>query len=94
MSYIGTWRDDIRIDQEAVAAYIGGEIIPNAGAHAGKDWGPFDIQKEVIDPCPTQCMSIDGNKLSIDNKECTRCMHCINTMPRGLRDWRQHPFRR
>ena len=33
MSFIGTWRDDIRIDQEAVQAYVGGELPPNAGAH-------------------------------------------------------------
>jgi len=56
MSYIGTWRDDIPVDQEAVQAYIGGEIPPNGGAHSGRDWGPFDIQKEVIDLCPTKCM--------------------------------------
>ena len=24
-------------------------------------------------------------KLIIDDKECTRCMHCINVMPRALR---------
>jgi sulfite reductase alpha subunit len=30
-------------------------------------------------------MSWDGKKLKIDNKECTRCMHCINVMPRALR---------
>lgn len=85
MSYIGTWKDDIRIDQEAVQAYIGGEIVPNAGAHAGRDWGPFDIQKEVFDNCPSKCMRMDDGKLVIDNKECVRCMHCINTMPRALR---------
>ena len=85
MSYIGTWIDDIRIDQEAVQAYIGGEIKPNAGAHSGRDWGPFDIQKEVIDLCPSKCMRMDDGKLVIDNKECVHCMHCINTMPRALR---------
>ena len=85
MSFIGTWRDDIRIDQAAVKAYAGGELKPNAGAHAGRDWGTFDIQKEVIDLCPTHCMSWDGKKLKINNKECTRCMHCINVMPRALR---------
>ncbi len=84
-SIIGTWIDDIRIDQEAVRAYVGGELKPNAGAHADRDWGPFDIQKEVIDLCPTKCMSWDGNKLTIDNKECVRCMHCINVMPEALR---------
>ncbi|RJQ27365.1 MAG: sulfite reductase, dissimilatory-type subunit alpha, partial [Peptococcaceae bacterium] len=63
MSFIGTWRDDIRVDQEAVKAYIGGEIIPNGGAHKGRDWGKFDIQKEVIELCPTQCMWMEGGKL-------------------------------
>ncbi len=85
MSYIGTWKDDIRIDQEAVQAYIGGEIVPNGGAHSGKDWGKFDIEKEVIDLCPTKCMRMDGGKLQIKNAECTRCMHCINTMPRACK---------
>jgi sulfite reductase alpha subunit len=85
LSFIGTWRDEIRIDQEAVAAYVGGELQPNAGAFAGRDWGPFDIQKEVIDLCPSQCMSLEDGKLVIDNKECTRCMHCINVMPRALK---------
>jgi len=85
MSYIGTWRDDIKIDQEAVQAYVGGEFVPNAGAHSGRDWGPFDIQKEVIGLCPTDCMKYEDNKLVIDDRECTRCMHCINVMPRALR---------
>lgn len=85
MSFIGTWKDDIRIDQKAVQAYIGGELKPNAGAHSGRDWGKFDIAKEVIDLCPTKCMWMDGGKLVIDNRECTRCMHCINVMPRALR---------
>ena len=84
-SIIGTWIDDIRIDQEAVRAYVGGELKPNAGAHSDRDWGPFDIQKEVVDLCPTQCMHWDGNKLYINNKECNRCMHCINVMPEALR---------
>ena len=82
---VGTWKDDIRIDDAAVSAYVGGEIAPNAGAHSGRDWGKFDIQAEIVDRCPTQCMSWNGSKLGIDNKECTRCMHCINAMPRALR---------
>lgn len=85
MAYIGRWKDDIRIDQKAVKAYVGGEFKPNAGDAAGRDWGPFDIKAEVTDRCPTACMSWDGNKLTIDNAECNRCMHCINVMPRALR---------
>ncbi|MCK9241111.1 dissimilatory-type sulfite reductase subunit alpha [Desulfocurvus sp.] len=83
-SVIGTWKDDIKIDHDAVMGYVKGEFAPNAGAHSGRDWGKFDIEKEVVALCPTGCMSWDGSKLSIDNKECYRCMHCINTMPRAL----------
>ena len=85
LSFIGTWKDDIKVDQEAVAAYVGGEFPPNAGAHAGRDWGKFDIQKEVVALCPSECMKYEGGKLSINNRECVRCMHCINVMPRALR---------
>lgn len=66
----GTWRDDIKIDQEAVRAYVA---------------EGFDIQGIVIDKCPTKCMSFDGNELTIDNANCTRCMHCINKMCKALR---------
>jgi sulfite reductase alpha subunit len=30
-------------------------------------------------------MRFEGGKLEINNRECTRCMHCINVMPRALR---------
>ncbi|MFP5211770.1 MAG: sulfite reductase, dissimilatory-type subunit alpha, partial [Acidobacteriota bacterium] len=35
-SIIGTWRDEIRIDQEAVRAYVGGEFPPHGGAETEK----------------------------------------------------------
>lgn len=85
IAVIGTWRDNIRIDQAAVKEYIAGNYPSNAGAHSGRNWGKFDIQKEVIDLCPTQCMWMEDGALKIDDKECTRCMHCINVMPRALR---------
>ena len=65
---IGTWRDDIKIDQDAVKEYA----------------NQIDIQAEVVDLCPTKCISWDGNELSIDNSNCVRCMHCINKMPKAL----------
>jgi sulfite reductase alpha subunit len=85
IAVIGTWRDQIRIDQAAVKEYVAGNYPPNGGAHSGRDWGKFDLQKEVIDICPTECMWMEGNELKIDDTECTRCMHCINVMPRALR---------
>ena len=66
----GTWRDDIKIDQEAVRAYVAEGL---------------DIDGLVVSKCPTKCMSWDGNELTIDNANCTRCMHCINKMCKALR---------
>jgi sulfite reductase alpha subunit len=70
LSVIGTWKDEIQVDQEEVAKY----------AAAG-----VDIQKDVCAHCPTKCMDWDGKQLSIFNRDCVRCMHCINVMPKALR---------
>jgi len=83
LAVIGNWRDNIRIDQAEVKKYISGENKPNGGAVPAKPG--FDIQKEVIDLCPTNCMWMEGEELKIDDAECTRCMHCINVMPKALR---------
>jgi dissimilatory sulfite reductase alpha subunit len=85
MAYIGTWKDDIRINNDAVQEYVAGKIPVDGGGFAGRDWGKFDIQSEIIDLCPTRCMRWDGKKLSINNPECNRCMHCIDAMPEALR---------
>ncbi|HKL82952.1 MAG TPA: dissimilatory-type sulfite reductase subunit alpha [Desulfobacter sp.] len=87
MSFIGTWKDNIRIDQDAVNKYVENDPAypANAGAHKGKDWGPFDIEKEVLNLCPTGCMKFENKKLTINDEHCTRCMHCINVMPRALK---------
>ena len=70
LSIIGTWRDDIQVDQEAVAAYAGS--------------GKRDIARDIVGKCPSGCMAWDGKKLKIDNGNCVRCMHCINAMPKAL----------
>jgi dissimilatory sulfite reductase alpha subunit len=71
ISVVGTWRDNIRIDPTEVAVYASNGI---------------DIQEEVVDLCPTKSMKFDPatKTLVIDNKECNRCMHCINLMPKAL----------
>lgn len=72
ISVIGTWRDSIQVDDAQVANY----------ADAG-----LDIQSEVVDLCPTGSMKWDAaaKKLTIDDAECNRCMHCINVMCKALR---------
>jgi sulfite reductase alpha subunit len=69
LSIIGTWRDDIRIDQAAVKEY---------------ETGGLNIERDVCGRCPSRCMEWNG-KLTIDNRSCVRCMHCINAMPKALR---------
>jgi len=67
-SVIGTWADNIQVNEAAVKDYA----------------SKIDITKEIVDICPAGCMGWDGSKLSIDNEACMRCMHCINVMPKAL----------
>mgnify|MGYP006285393883 FL=1 len=78
MSIIGTWRDEIRIDQDAVREYA-------KDAEEGGRGDALDIQRDVVSNCPTKCMEWDGNELTIDDQNCVKCMHCINVMPKALR---------
>ena len=69
MSIIGTWRDDIQMDQAEVKKYADGGL---------------DIFNDVALNCPGKCMKWDGKTLEIDNSNCRHCMHCINVMPKAL----------
>ncbi|MDH5477650.1 MAG: sulfite reductase, dissimilatory-type subunit alpha, partial [Nitrospinota bacterium] len=72
MPIIGTWKDDIRVDQKEVAAFV-------------DEHGADFVQDNVISRCPTKCITLKKKKIEIDNKECVRCMHCINVMHKALR---------
>jgi sulfite reductase alpha subunit len=76
ISVVGTWRDTIQVDAEEVAHYGSNGI---------------DIQCEVVDLCPTKCMhwNPQTKRLTINDAECNRCMHCINQMPKALRPGRE-----
>jgi len=73
MSIIGTWRDGIRIDQAEVKKYV--------------ESGDIDIHRDIYANCPTRCVSWDSkaSKLTIEDENCVKCMHCINAMPKALR---------
>jgi sulfite reductase alpha subunit len=63
---IGTWRDDIKINQDLWKAMV---------ADKGMDY-VFD---NITSRCPTQCMKVESDtSLTIDNKNCVKCMHCLN----------------
>ncbi len=89
MATIGTWRDNIRVDEKLVQDYY-------------KVHGTHDLYNDVVGRCPTKAITVvpsgqfkasehvsaaslgDGNTLCIDNKNCVRCMHCLNVIPGGL----------
>jgi len=69
---IGTWRDDIQVDQAEVKAFVAKK-------------GRKHVIDNVITRCPTQALSLnDDDTLTIDNKSCVRCMHCLNVMTKAL----------
>ncbi|MFC1575701.1 sulfite reductase, dissimilatory-type subunit alpha, partial [Gemmatimonadota bacterium] len=69
MSVIGTWRDQIQIDQDEM----------RAAAAAG-----MNIERDICGNCPTRCIEWDGNELAIDDSNCVKCMQCINALPKAL----------
>jgi sulfite reductase alpha subunit len=69
---IGTWRDDMKIDQDEVKAFV-------------KAKGRQYVLDNVTSRCPTNCINLnDDDTLSVDNHECVRCMHCLNVMTKAL----------
>ncbi len=70
LSIIGTWKGNIQIDQAEVKKYADGGM---------------DIQAEIIDMCPTDCMTYSGGKIKINDAQCNRCMHCIAKMTKALK---------
>ena len=72
VAMIGTWRDDMKVDQAEVQAFV------------AKKGRKYTIDN-VITRCPTQALSLnDDDTLAVDNRNCVRCMHCINVMTKAL----------
>ncbi len=72
VSMIGTWRDEMKVDQAEVKNYV---------TNKGRKY----IIDNVITRCPTQALSLnDDDTLAVDNPNCVRCMHCINVMTKAL----------
>ncbi|GMR03541.1 MAG: dissimilatory-type sulfite reductase subunit alpha [Gammaproteobacteria bacterium] len=72
MAVIGTWRDDMQVDQKEVKVFV-------------KSKGRKYVIDNVISRCPTNALSLsDDDTLNVDNRNCVRCMHCINVMTKAL----------
>ncbi len=69
---IGTWRDDMKVDQDEIKAYV-------------EKKGRKYLVDNVVARCPTNALSLnDDDTLTVDNRNCVRCMHCLNVMPKAL----------
>ncbi len=89
MSVIGTWRDNMRTDDE-----LGKKWFAKHGMN--------ELVNDVVARCPTKAIQIkeikevrkdahissvklnDKQALEVDNKDCVRCMHCVNVMTGAL----------
>jgi len=89
MAVIGTWRDNIRVNEKMARAYF--------DSH-----GMDKLVNDVINQCPTKAITLKSTKdvvaeeglsivaindtqsLVFENHNCVRCMHCLNVMPGAL----------
>lgn len=72
MSVIGTWRDDIKIDQEEFKKFV---------VMKGRKY----VIDNIVTRCPTNAISLnDDDSIQIDNQNCVKCMHCLNVVPKAL----------
>ncbi len=71
MAVIGTWRDSIQIDEDEVRQWI-----DSNGLEA--------LVNQVINMCPTKAIALRDGTMAIDDRDCVRCMHCLNVMPKAL----------
>ncbi|HPE59362.1 MAG TPA: dissimilatory-type sulfite reductase subunit alpha [Thiolinea sp.] len=81
---IGTWRDDMKVDQQAFKdmIYKKADEIGHAGDRAAGRQYMFD---NVVSRCPTNAITLhDDDTIEIDNSNCVRCMHCLNVLPKAL----------
>jgi len=72
MAIIGTWRDDMKVDQAEFKNYV-------------ESMGRQKMIDNVITRCPTNALALNNDDtLTVDNQSCVRCMHCINVLTKAL----------
>jgi len=71
LAVIGTWKDAIEVDGDEVKAWI-----DQKGIDA--------LVNNVINHCPTKAISLKNGEMVIETRDCVRCMHCLNAMPKAL----------
>jgi sulfite reductase alpha subunit len=89
MAVIGTWRDNIRADEALVRRYFQrhgmNELVNNVVARCPTKAIQIKRAEDVrTGPGITSVKFDDAQAIEIDNRDCVRCMHCINVITGGL----------
>jgi len=89
MAVIGTWRDNIRTDEKMAKQWMNkhgmDELVNDVIARCPTKTIQLKQTKNVKTGKDISSVAInDTQSLEIDNKDCVRCMHCINVMTGAL----------
>ena len=89
MAIIGTWRDNMRSDEGLARQWFAGhgmnELVNNVVARCPTKAILLKEVKELRSgPQLTTVQVSDTHALEIDNRDCVRCMHCVNVMTGAL----------
>jgi sulfite reductase alpha subunit len=89
MAVIGTWRDNIQTDEALAKKWFAkhgmdqlvNDVVARCPTKAIQIKDISKVRKEAN----FSSVAVDGAKaLEIDNKDCVRCMHCVNVMTGAL----------
>ncbi|MCE9568816.1 MAG: dissimilatory-type sulfite reductase subunit alpha, partial [Rhodocyclales bacterium] len=89
MAVIGTWRDNIRTDEALAKKWFAkhgmNELVNDVVARCPTKAIQIKEIKAVRKDAHFSSVALnDSQALEIDNKDCVRCMHCINVMTGAL----------
>ncbi|MDR2189604.1 MAG: dissimilatory-type sulfite reductase subunit alpha [Azonexus sp.] len=89
MAVIGTWRDNIQTDEELARAWFTkhgmNELVNDVVARCPTKAIQLKEAKDLKAGGTVSAVRLsDGHGLEIDNRDCVRCMHCINVMTGAL----------
>ncbi len=89
MAVIGTWRDNMRTDEQLARKWFAkhgmNELVNDVVARCPTKAIMLKEVKDVRKGGHISSVKVsDSHALEIDNKDCVRCMHCINVMTGAL----------
>jgi sulfite reductase alpha subunit len=89
LAVIGTWRDNIKTDEALAKKWLAkhgmNELVNDVVARCPTKAIQIKEIKDVRkDPKISSVAVNDTQALEIDNRDCVRCMHCINVMTGAL----------